>query len=297
MNNISLDEIKDKLDFFNKMYDAVRLIDPLHKRVLEYRGSSLEGTKDVCYDYWGNSRICENCISIRSYQEDRSFVKMEKSEDTVLLVTAIPIGNSSRPAVLELLKNATDTMLIGSGDYNKGEMLSRFVQELNDIIVKDPLTSLYNRRFIAERLPADIIEATLMHMPLSVCFFDMDNFKSINDLYGHESGDLAIKAVGEAISRNIRFENAWAARYGGDEFLLYLKNTEEDQARVIAERIQRDVENISADQLMKASHLSISFGIETMKDIPMTAEELIRRADEKMYQAKNAKSSQYEPER
>ena len=76
MDYISLDEIKDKLDFFNKMYDAVRLIDPLEKKVLEYRNSDLteiEGA-DPCYGYWENGKICDNCISIRAYLENRSFV-------------------------------------------------------------------------------------------------------------------------------------------------------------------------------------------------------------------------------
>ena len=291
MDNISLDEIKDKLDFFYKMYDIVRLVDPINKSVLDYRQSSLVGTPDVCYHYWENNRICDNCISIRSYYENKSFVKMEKSRDNVLLVTAIPIDNADSPAVLELLKDATDTMLVGDGDYNEGEIFSRFIKELNDAAVRDPLTSLYNRRFVNERLPVDIINALLKHKPLSVCFIDLDNFKSINDLYGHETGDLTIKAAGEVISRNISHEDVWVARYGGDEFLLCLSDTDEDQARAIVEYMQKEIEKMPVNQAAEGVSLSISFGIETMKDVPVTAEELIRRADEKMYKAKKEKSS------
>ena len=287
MDHISLDEIKDKLDFFYKMYDVVRLVDPVHKRVLDYRQSSLAVTQDVCYHYWGNNRICDNCISVRAYQENRSFVKMERSGAEVLLVTSIPIENAASPAVLELLKNATDTMFIGTGDYNEGEIFSRFIKELNDAAVRDPLTSIYNRRFVDERLPVDIIDASLKHAPLSVCFIDLDNFKSINDLYGHDAGDSAIKAAGEVISRNICLEGVWAARYGGDEFLLCLNGTDEGQAREVVERIKRDIEITPMGEIP----LSISYGIETMKDVPVTAEELIHRADEKMYKAKKEKSS------
>jgi two-component system cell cycle response regulator len=291
MDYISLDEIKDKLDFFYKMYDVVRLVDPLHKRVLDYRQSSLIETPDVCYHYWENNRICDNCISIRAYNENKSFVKMEKSKDDVLLVTAVPIENAASPAVLELLKNATDTMLVGNGDYNEGEIFSRFIKELNDAAVRDPLTSLYNRRFVDERLPVDIIDALLKHRHLSVCFIDLDNFKSINDLYGHEAGDMAIKAAGEVISQNIYPEDVWAARYGGDEFLLCLNGADEDCARTTVDRIQKEIEKMTVKQVVKGGPLSISFGIETMRDIPVTAEELIRRADEKMYKSKKEKSS------
>ncbi|WP_349948295.1 GGDEF domain-containing protein [Lacrimispora sp. BS-2] len=291
MDYISLDEIKDKLDFFNKMYDVVRLVDPLHKRVLDYRQSSLAETPDVCYHYWENSRICDNCISVRAYHENKSFIKMEKGRKEVLLVTAVPIENAASPAVLELFKNATDTMFVGNGDYNEGELFSRFIKELNDAAVKDPLTSLYNRRFVDERLPVNIIDALLKHVPLSVCFMDLDNFKSINDIYGHETGDMAIKAAGKVISQNTDSEDVWAARYGGDEFLLCMSGADEDRAREIADRIQREVKKMPVRQAVKGVPLSISYGIETMNEVPVTAEELIRRADGKMYKAKKEKSS------
>ncbi|MFT4006011.1 MAG: GGDEF domain-containing protein [Lacrimispora sp.] len=292
MDYISLDEIKDKLDFFNKMYDVVRLIDPLEKKVLEYRNSALTAIDgaDPCYSYWENGRICDNCISIRAHLENRSFVKMEKKQNSVLLITAMPIENAGRPAVLELLKNATDTMLIGSGDYNNGEMMYQFVQELNDAVIRDPLTSLYNRRFLEERLPVDIITATMSHLPLSVCFIDLDNFKLINDLYGHETGDSSIRSISEVIRRNVQFGNAWAARYGGDEFILIFPDTDEKQARLILERIQREVAGIAIKRKKAGPRLNISYGIETMRETPMTAREMLRSADEKMYRVKDLKN-------
>ncbi|NLD84215.1 MAG: GGDEF domain-containing protein, partial [Clostridiales bacterium] len=275
MNHISLDEIRDKLDFFCKMYDVARLVDPLGKRVLECQESSVCATQQVCHDYWENGKICDNCISIRAHQENSSFVKLEKNPETVFLVTAIPIENTGTPAVLELLKNATETMLVGSGDYNQGQLFHRFVGEMNELIVRDTLTSLYNRRFVDERLPADIVDAILQGLPLSVCFLDLDNFKSVNDVCGHKAGDMAIEAVGNVIAGQIRADRDWAARYGGDEFLLCLNNTGEAQARVIAGRIQEGIEAIHVESSSGSIALSTSYGIQTMRDVPMTAEELI----------------------
>ena len=289
MDNISLDDIKDKLEFFNKMYDAVRLVDPEHKKVLDFKDSSLLGTQEVCYDYWGNGKICDNCISVRAFQENQSFVKLERSKEAILLVTAVPIESTDVPVVLELLKNATDTMMIGSGDYNDGEMFRRFVRDMNDRIVRDSLTSLYNRRFVDERLPVDMIEATLHQLPLSLCFMDLDNFKSINDVYGHEEGDLAIKAVGDVIAEHIRLDHDWAARYGGDEFLLCLKNADERDAVRIAERMQNEIEKISIGPPLEDVCLTVSFGIATMRDMPVTAKELLRCADRNMYKAKKVR--------
>jgi len=164
--------------------------------------------------------------------------------------------------------------------------LHRFVKEMEDVIIREPLTSLYNRRYVSERLPVDIINATLNHFPLSVCFMDLDHFKSLNDLNGHEAGDLALKAVGDVIRKHIRPELDWVARYGGDEFLICFNNTDEKQAFEIAEQIQNSIEKIPLDYQLDNGYLSISFGIKTMREIPMTADELINFADHEMYKAK-----------
>ncbi|HBV69127.1 MAG TPA: GGDEF domain-containing protein, partial [Clostridiales bacterium] len=106
------------------------------------------------------------------------------------------------------------------------------------------MTLLYNRRFVDERLPIDVVNASLKNQPLSVCFIDMDNFKALNDLYGHDMGDWAIKSTAEVITKHIRSERDWAARYGGDEFLLCLNNADEKQAYAILKRIQDSIEKI-----------------------------------------------------
>jgi diguanylate cyclase (GGDEF)-like protein len=290
MDRITLNEIKDKLDFFHKMYDAVRLIDPLHKKVLECQNSDMIITKEVCFHYWGDKKLCDNCISMRSYQEDKSLVKMEKSRNAVFLVTAIPITTNDSPAVLELLKNVTDTMFVGSGEYNKSEMLTRYVEEISNAIIKDPLTLLFNRRYVDERLPADIVEATLANRPLSLCFLDLDNFKAINDTYGHGAGDKAIRTVSEIIISNIDCNISWAARFGGDEFLVCLNGTREEDAQLIMKKIQRDVGNLPIYSEEDSIKLSLTYGIKTMEDTPITAAELIREADKVMYLAKQCKN-------
>ncbi|HCF38876.1 MAG TPA: GGDEF domain-containing protein [Thermosipho africanus] len=291
MEHISINDIKDKLDFFSKMYDSVRLVDPINKKVIDFRNSSPVDKEEICYSYWGNGRICDNCISVRAYNEGKSFFKLEKSLKTIMLVTAIPV-KSKKPVILELLKNTTGSMMVGTGNYSEGELLNHFVNEINDIIVRDSLTSLYNRRFVDERLPVDIIKSTLRKQPLSVCFIDMDNFKILNDLNGHEAGDWAMKAVSSVIMKHIRSEHDWAARYGGDEFLLCLNNTDEKQAHTILKRIQGGIEKIPMKFNLKNLNFSISFGIETMKDVPRTSKELIRLSDMKMYKDKKNKKQE-----
>ncbi len=288
-NPITLDQMKENLDFFHKMYDTVRLVDPVQKKVIDYRGSSVSKTEEICYHYWKTGKICENCISVRAYRENKSFMKLEQQQDSILVATAIPVMNIEHPIVLELLKDATESMMIGAGDYNIGKPMHQIVSEMNDMVTRDYLTSLYNRRFIDERLPVDIVNATLNRTPLSVLFLDLDGFKSLNDAYGHEAGDNALKAAGAVIQKSIRTGGDWAARYGGDEFFVCLSRTGSAQANVIARRIQDDIGKYVLSLQDRKVHFSVSIGIATMDEKPLTAEELIRLADSEMYAAKKHK--------
>lgn len=286
----TLENIEEHLTFFNKMYDVVRIVDPLCKRVVEYSESSLVQMDNVCYKYWENGRICDNCISIRAHNENKTFMKLEQTEDVTMLVTAVPIDNVKSPIVVELLRNATDTMLIGEGDYNKGHMIKNLVDNINQKVIIDSLTSLKNRRFINERLPTDIIKATIKDWPLSVIFMDVDNLKNINDTYGHTIGDYTLKEVGNSITKFIRDEMDWSARYGGDEFLICLNNVNYIEAQLVADKIRNKIEEILVPGDNDFINLSVSIGIHTMKEIKLTAEELINEADKKMYKAKRSKN-------
>lgn len=290
---VTLDGLKDNLAFFHKMYDAVRLVDPVGKKVLEYRSSSAEGTDEVCYDYWKNGHICSNCISVRAHNENKSYMKLEQNPNEIMLVTAIPIETAEEAIVLELFKNAGDSIMVGTGNYNEGQMLRNAVNDLNNIVVMDSLTSIYNRRFMNERLPADIVKAALVKQPLSVIFIDLDNMKAINDTYGHAVGDLALKRAADAIKDGIRTDMDWAARYGGDEFFVCLHNISDDEASCIAERIRRNIESVKISVKNEVVRISASLGTHTMLQSQLTAEEMIQMADEKMYEEKrNNRKSQ-----
>ncbi len=289
MESITIDRLKNELEFFNKMYDIVRIVDPIEKRVLEYKNSTLVSIDEICYGYWKNGLICDNCISIRAYKDNKSFMKLEYNPEFVMLVTAIPIENKDRPIVLELLKNATDSMLIGTGDYNDGHMLINVVSKMNDMIIKDSLTSMYNRRFADERLPVDIVKATLEQTPLTLMFFDVDNLKYVNDKYGHGMGDLVIKEVGKILKNSIRTDKDWIARLGGDEFIISLNNTNHHEASVVADRIHKNISNAKIQIENKEIFLSVSMGMHTMDKTKLTPEELISYADKDMYLKKKSK--------
>jgi diguanylate cyclase (GGDEF)-like protein len=223
---------------------------------------------------------------VRAYREQKSFMKLEHSPHAVMLLTALPIESVERPVVLEILKNATDTMMIGKGEYSKGQVLYNAVQDINNMVIRDELTSLYNRRFLDDRLSVDIVSAMVSQKPLSVIFIDIDNMKTVNDTFGHVTGDQILKLAADIIQNSIRNDTDWAARYGGDEFMICLNNTGSEEALRISERIYHDFDKAVFSIQDNDITITVSQGVITMPDSGLTAEEIIELADKKMYESK-----------
>ncbi|NLF34954.1 MAG: GGDEF domain-containing protein [Clostridiales bacterium] len=294
LKQISLDKLEEHLVFLNKMYDAVRLVDPIQKRVLECRNQAIGKTSELCYDYWKSGAICDNCISVRAHHDNISYMKIEQNANVIMVVTALPVDTAEQPVILELLKDVTDSMVIGTGDYNIGQAVNHLVYDLNSMAVKDHLTGVHNRRFVDDRLPVDIIRATVAQQPLSIIFIDIDNMKIINDTYGHPAGDIALKEVAAAMTHCIRTDVDWVARFGGDEFVVCLNNTDYEGACYIAERLRSGIGAIEMSAQGVDIAIGVSLGVQTMVE-PVTAEELLRVADEKMYKAK--KNGKHHPKK
>ncbi len=173
---------------------------------------------------------------------------------------------------------------------NLERSLKQSLEELKHLSVKDPLTELYNRRFLAERLPQEIKRASRYGRSLSLIMLDIDHFKEINDTHGHGTGDQVLKACAEVLQEAIRQDVDWAARYGGEEFLLILPETDHAGALVVAERLRRHF----AEEPLSVGDIQIgftaSFGVSTYPHErhqgSLGAETLLEAADRALYQAK-----------
>lgn len=174
---------------------------------------------------------------------------------------------------------------------NLERSLKQSLEELKHLSVKDPLTELYNRRYLAERLPQELKRAARYCRNLSLIMLDIDYFKAVNDSYGHGAGDVVLKICAEALQEAIRQDLDWAARYGGEEFLLILPETDHAGALVVAERLR---EHFAAAPLVVGEFeisMTASFGVSTYphnRRGPLGAEALLEAADRALYQAKKS---------
>lgn len=154
--------------------------------------------------------------------------------------------------------------------------------------VKDGLSGLYNQYYIKERVQQEIYRTERYERPLSLLMIDLDDFKRINDKYGHVSGDHIIRMFGRMLMDMIRPSDI-AARYGGEEFLIILPETCSNNAVIVAERIRQKIAAypfVVKPQLKERVHLTVSVGICTFPDYGHTAENLLAFADLALYEAK-----------
>ncbi len=159
--------------------------------------------------------------------------------------------------------------------------------ELERLSVTDQLTDLFNHGYFQQRLDAEIRRATRFDHPLSLVMLDIDDFKALNDTYGHPRGDLVLKVVSSIIRDNLRDIDI-AARYGGEEFVLLLPETGPDGARSVAERVRNRVgdEILPIPGAEEEVRVSVSLGVATYPIHAETHAGLIDVADRALYEAK-----------
>ncbi len=161
-------------------------------------------------------------------------------------------------------------------------------ERLQRVAAIDPLTGLFNRRFGLERLSQDFSRSVRSKEPLGLVMFDIDHFKAVNDTYGHQTGDEVLKTVATAVNSVLR-EGDTLLRYGGEEFMAVLPGAGENDVRRLGERIRRVVEASVVTELSAEIRVTVSLGAASFPSIDVDdMDDLIRRADQAMYDAKNA---------
>ncbi|MEM7449266.1 MAG: GGDEF domain-containing protein [Myxococcota bacterium] len=155
--------------------------------------------------------------------------------------------------------------------------------------VKDPLTRLYNRRHLDERLQSEFSYAKRHATPLAVLLLDVDHFKNVNDTFGHPAGDAVLRVVGKALERMLRAEDL-VARYGGEEFCVLARGIDPRNAAIVADRCRRTVEQLSLPWESQEIRVttSVGFAIWTITTPYSDVSSMLAAADEALYAAKSA---------
>jgi diguanylate cyclase (GGDEF)-like protein len=155
----------------------------------------------------------------------------------------------------------------------------------------DNLTGLYNRRYLLDQLDREFARANRNEFSLSLLMTDLDGLKAINDQFGHNEGDVVLRKLGRILKQNTRASDI-AARWGGDEFVLLAPDTDSKSAYLIGERIRSQVEHCRLKIAGRELNISLSVGVAEYPGHASSVTELIKRADEAMYNAKGLGKNQ-----
>jgi len=147
----------------------------------------------------------------------------------------------------------------------------------------DALTGLANHRAVQDTLNRMVAQAGRAKTPLAAVIFDLDHFKRINDVHGHAKGDEVLAGVGQAIAASVR-ESDFVGRYGGEEFVALLPDTDREGGRLVAEKLRHSIAALDFPELDRS--VTASFGVAVLPQDAVNGEALLRSADRALYTAK-----------
>ena len=165
------------------------------------------------------------------------------------------------------------------------EALQEALEINKKLATTDDLTGLYNRRYFMEKLSQQKALSERNDSDFVICFCDLDHFKHINDTFGHQCGDVVLQKFSEILMASIR-EVDYAARFGGEEFVCLLVNTDIENAKKVTERIRSSLENYNFSDIAPQLFATVSIGISNFKQFN-TLQETLVSADHRMYRAKH----------
>ena len=223
------------------------------------------------------------------YQEGLVGAKSELAVPMVSRGRTIGVLNAESVEVGTFTEEDEKILAILAGSAAMALENARLHKQLEDQSTTDELTGVFNYRHFAERLKEEQRRARRYDQPLSLIMVDIDWFKTCNDTYGHQAGNLVLKGISRVI-KNIVRDTDVVCRYGGEEFIIILPQTVPADAHEIGERIRHEVErtDFSDEGLLPSIRVTVSIGVSTYPDNGGTAENIVELVDKALYRAKGS---------
>jgi diguanylate cyclase len=226
-------------------------------------------------------------LSVRQFLFLSAFAVVNYAAVIFLLSQITPESLNPRVDILNIIVLATVLpwfSMIGGYISSLRRKLSRALVINERLAIIDDLTQVYNRRQMYNILDQQKALGDRGVYPFSICIFDLDHFKKVNDTFGHAAGDGVLKTVAQEVQKNLR-DIDHIARYGGEEFIIILINSERPEALICAERVREVVKNLVFENLPRDFRITISVGVTEYQPTEVI-QKAINRADMALYRAK-----------
>jgi|GEM_PF-4953353 len=262
--SISSAELRETMDLLSKVFEVVRVVDPFETVVLSTDPGNTRQLAKPCFDVWGKTARCKDCISASALQEHNRQTKFEYAAGQFFYVIAQYIVVEHKECSLEMVSKIDSPYAEQILDRNK--FLSRF-KAVSHHVSLDALTGLFNHRFVEDNGMRLLMETRAEGLDMAIILLDIDSLKTVNILFGQEGGDSLIKRISGALIRLfVSPHEGFAARIGGDEFLLLLKV--HDQA-VFLDSVTAAMKTLNGMELKKPQvKISLSGGLTFASEFP-----------------------------
>ena len=270
MDKLTKKELEEYIKLASKLHTLVRVVDPITCR--------WEEKEALCFKTWQKKARCENCVSAHAARTGNITTKFEFMPDKeIYYVIATPVELEDGKIVsVETVNQINDDTLIGA--YGHTEFANHIIQ-YNEALNHDSGTGLFNKRYLQEQL--DTIKLA-KNPKVSVIMCDIDNFKLINDQYGHIIGDEVLIDIGQALECSLDDKiNAFVARFGGDEFVVVVFDENIEFVDLLVKTIEENVVEV-AKKYKGQFEVSLSIGVASLEE-GFTIEHLLDKADHFMY--------------
>ncbi len=256
-----------------------------------FAGTQHAFTPDDCWALWhGQLRIVENgdtnllCQHLGHLTSTAYMCMPMVAQNTAFGVLHLrnPLGfllPRWDESQLRLAQRASDSIALAL-------MNLKLREALRQQSIRDPLTGLFNRRYLEETLQREVRRAARNQRPVGIIMIDIDHFKHINDTFGHTAGDVLLSEIGSFLRSNVRGEDI-ACRFGGEEFVLIMPEATREITSQRAEHFRKNLKQLSvkqSDQLV--GRITLSLGVAIFPDHGSTGEEVLQAADVALYRAK-----------
>lgn len=231
-------------------------------------------------------------VLIEDAASDPRFIQVDQQKRRIYSMICVPLVTKRTLIGTVSMTTRTEGHIFTAEELEVAVLLSAHISlalennRLYEISVSDGLTNLYNRRYLEQRLSKELAYSRRFHKPLTVLLADIDFFKRLNDTYGHQAGDHALKAVSDIFAASLR-EYDVVARYGGEEFAILLPSTPRQRGASIAERIRSNIAGNDIRFRNQKIHVTSSIGVASYPEDSDTPEALVHQADIALYAAKS----------
>lgn len=281
-------EAEEYLKYTRENFDFVRLVQPQDRKVCNFDGVQ---TDEICHSFWNRRERCENCTSNRAFQTKGRAVKYETVNGNSYLVISKYMEIDGVASIVEMIANITEDFAI---DLDMTDTMAPMIDNLNRQLLTDPLTQAYNRRFLDDNFVPSLNCCFDKKVTVNVAIMDIDDFKTVNDTYGHLAGDILLKDV--AAFWRTHFDSRVAnrerivARIGGDEFVVVCCGISGDEFRELVGNYYGDMRKICYYEADKSFGFNISIGTASSDDYDSEWSwgDLFSAADNDMYTSKKS---------